>query len=309
VQSVAVTTFYCFTTLSSERVAELKAELESRASALEIWGLVVLGNEGLNATVAGGVEPIAQFKEFIRASVSGAEVTFKDSFCDKVPFARFKVDVRPEIVTSKQDLGNELPEQHTYLSPSEWDEMMARDDVVIVDTRNDYEVKLGRFRDAIDPKIKRFSDFTSFVADSGIPKDKKLMLYCTGGIRCEKAVVEMKRLGYENVFHLQGGILQYFAEKDQGNFEGECFVFDHRVSLDSALRPTTKYKLCPHCGDPGASTISCVECGKSAVVCEGCRQKSGGETCSKNCAYHVRRKAEKHSSPRVSHPPAYEHER
>jgi len=116
-------------------------------------------------------------------------------------------------------------------------------------------------------------------------------MFCTGGIRCEKAVPEVQRLGYGNVYQLQGGILRYLEEYPEGFYRGECFVFDHRVAVDSGLQPSKLYKLCPHCGNPAQEQVSCCNCGAAAVVCKRCLEQPGRKTCSKNCAYHARRVA------------------
>ena len=147
------------------------------------------------------------------------------------------------------------------------------------------------FENAIDPKIAKFSDFKNFMEREALPKDKKLFLYCTGGIRCEKAVPEVMRLGYKNVYQLEGGILKYLEEYPEGHFKGECFVFDRRVSVDSNLKPTNMYSSCPHCGNPGKERIACSNCGCDTVVCHRCVSRADRNACSKNCAHHIRRKA------------------
>ncbi len=287
--TVAIAAFYKFLSISSEQVAEIRTGLEKFAEDRGIKGLVVLGTEGINATVAGSLEAIAAMKEFVRVQLSAPEMTFKDSRADKMPFARFKVDVRSEIITTKNfDISVE-DSQGTHLSPREWHEMLATDpDVVVVDTRNDYETEVGIFAGAIDPKIKKFSEFKEYVEREGLPRDKKLLLYCTGGIRCEKAVPEVKQLGYEKVYQLEGGILRYLEEYPEGYFQGECFVFDHRVAVDNNLQPSKKYKLCPHCGNPAQEAVSCNRCGSSATVCHRCVEREDLKSCSKNCAHHIR---------------------
>jgi UPF0176 protein len=289
---VSIAAFYTFADLSPEAVQRIRQALEEFARERGLKGLVVLGTEGLNATVAGEPTVVADLKTLVRALVSRPDLEFKDSLASKPPFARFKVDVRQEIITTK-DLSIRSEESSgTHLSPAEWHEMIATDpDVVLVDTRNDYEVEVGTFEGAIDPKIKKFSEFQRYVEDKRLPKDKKLLMFCTGGIRCEKAVPEVKRLGYENVYQLQGGILRYLEEYPEGFFKGECFVFDHRVAVDKHLQPSKRYALCPHCGNPAQERISCGNCGKDAVICHHCRPLADKNTCSKNCAYHVRRKA------------------
>jgi len=291
-QPVAIAAFYKFATFSEEAVQAAKRELEGFAAARGLKGLVVLGAEGLNATIAGSPQVIADAKDLVRTLVSDPSLEFKDSIAAKIPFARFKVDVRQEIITTKDLAISSDESAANHLTPKEWHEMIASDpDVVLLDTRNDYEVEVGSFEGAIDPKIKKFSDFQGYVEQAGLPKDKKLLMFCTGGIRCEKAVPEVKRLGFDKVYQLQGGILRYLEEYPNGFYRGECFVFDHRVAVDSNLQPSTRYSLCPHCGNPAQEKVSCGNCGKGAVICHHCKPQHDRNSCSKNCAYHMRRTA------------------
>jgi UPF0176 protein len=161
---------------------------------------------------------------------------------------------------------------------------------VIVDARNDYEYAIGKFKGAIDPSIKTFSEFPEFVKKGELPKDKKVMMYCTGGIRCEKALLEMEKQGYSDVYQLEGGILAYLQQFPEGNFEGECFVFDKRVAVDQHLQPSQTYHICPHCGNPGTLEVNCLACNKQAIVCYGCAKEERHKTCSKNCAYIAEKK-------------------
>jgi len=287
---IAITAFYRFVSMDESRLAAVRDSLESFADSRGIRGLVVLGSEGVNATVAGPAEAVTSLKEHLAGMFPGEEIAFKDSFADKMPFARFKVDLRTEIITTKDLSISSEESRGTHLAPREWHHLIESDpDVVIVDTRNDYETEIGIFKGALDPKIKKFSEFQSYIEQGHLPRDKKLLLYCTGGIRCEKAVPEVKRLGYENVYQLEGGILRYLEEYPEGYFEGECFVFDHRVAVDAQLQPTAIYKLCPHCGNPAKEKVSCKNCGKESVVCQTCMEHEDKKSCSKNCAYHIRR--------------------
>jgi UPF0176 protein len=292
--TVAVAAFYKFLSISSEQVAEVRNDLERFATEHNLRGLVVLGVEGINATVAASPEVIAALKEFVRVRLSSPDIAFKDSIAEKMPFARFKVDVRSEIITTKNFEISIEDSLGTHLSPREWHEMIASDpDVVVVDTRNEYETEVGIFEGAVDPKIKKFSEFKEYVEANGLPKDKKLLLYCTGGIRCEKAVPEVKQLGYEKVYQLEGGILRYLEEYPEGYFKGECFVFDHRVAVDHHLQPSKTYKLCPHCGNPAREAIECNRCGSAAIVCHRCIEREDLKSCSKNCAHHIRLRKER----------------
>ncbi len=139
------------------------------------------------------------------------------------------------------------------------------------------------FEGAIDPKLKMFSEFPSFVEKCGIPKNKKVLMYCTGGIRCEKALLEMEKQGYKNVYQLKGGILQYLKDCPNQKFKGECFVFDHRTAVGQQLEPSNRYSLCPHTGDPADLHITCSRCNKTAVVAAHCDDIQK-QSCSKDCA-------------------------
>jgi UPF0176 protein len=289
---VVVSAFYKFVSVAPDRLEALREQLEQFAEACALKGLIVLGSEGINATIAGSAQTIAAFEALLPEMFGTCEFTFKHSQADKVPFARFKVDLRPEIVTIGDLSISSTESVGTYLSPEEWHHALLNDpDVVLVDTRNDYETDIGVFEGAIDPRIGKFSEFGDFVEKQGLPKDKKLFLYCTGGIRCEKAVPEVKRLGYENVYQLEGGILKYLEEFPHGKFKGECFVFDHRVAVDQNLQPTQTYKLCPHCGNPSKDRCVCSLCGKDAPVCHRCAAREDLRTCSKNCAHHAGRRS------------------
>ena len=152
------------------------------------------------------------------------------------------------------------------------------------------------FKGAVDPNLKQFDEFPEYVNNCNIPKDKKVMMYCTGGIRCEKACLEMKRQGYQHVYQLKGGILQYIKECPNQKYQGECFVFDHRTAVNQDLAPSEQYRLCPHTGDPGDVTITCRNCGKEGVVHKACVGKEEYETCCKDCRGQFLRTAQKRSN-------------
>jgi UPF0176 protein len=254
-----VSTFYKFQKDADPE--KTKLFLEDISKKLNVRGLIIIGTEGFNATVcAKNIENLENFKDAIRDYFKVADLFFKDSESVVCPFRRFKVKIRPEIVT----LGDttlvpfELDGKNNHLSPTEWNQVMKNDDPIIIDTRNWYETKIGTFKGAINPMTNKFTEFPKFLEKNNIPKDKKVLIFCTGGIRCEKGILEVQKQGYKNVYQLYGGILNYLKESPNDQFEGECFVFDHRVAVTQNLQPSTQYRLCPHCG----------------------------QTCSKNCAHH-----------------------
>lgn len=288
-QDSYVTSFYVFHRL--ENVEQVKLTLKEMATELDLKGLVIIAPEGMNGTIStSSAEARSKLQNELRTKWPKADWQFKDSNSETVPFQRFSVKVREEIVTlNRPELFPEGPRQH--LKPKEWEEVLKNEKVTLLDTRNDYETKLGTFKNAIVPPISEFGEFSEYVEKSNLPKDEKILIFCTGGIRCEKAIMEMNRQGYNNVWQLEGGILKYFEETKAELYEGDCFVFDHRVTLDKNLKPTGKC-LCPHCGQPADTTIVCEECATTAQVCNDCvEQKAKGRTCSKNCAHHNQRKA------------------
>jgi UPF0176 protein len=234
-------------------------------------------------TVSG--QNLADFQGFLAQKTACADLQFKDASTSRHPFNVFKVKVKDEIVTlGRPDLAPSNA-KNSHLSPREWKKAMAEPGTIVVDTRNDYEVDLGRFRGAVDFRLQEFREFPEAVREAGWDKSQKVLMYCTGGIRCEKAILAMQEQGFSEVYQLEGGILNFLREFPHEEFEGECFVFDYRVAVDQDLRATTRYKLCPHCGQPGEEAIHCTQCQSPAVICSKC-QAQGCSTCSKNCAHH-----------------------
>lgn len=218
-----------------------------RGMAQGLLGSIVLAGEGINAAVAGSPADVARFEAALLAcGLFGDALRFKHSGCRTPPFGRLKISVKPEIVALDLPQAGELPppDEHdaSHLSPQAWRELMARDDVVLLDNRNHFEWRLGRFRGAIDPGVHNFRDFVAYVeaqAPQWRAEQRPVAMYCTGGVRCDKTAPWMRSLGL-TVFQLDGGILNHLqtlpdAEQD---WEGECFVFDKRVALDSRLQET-----------------------------------------------------------------------
>lgn len=283
--------FYRFCPLTDSDIGELKRGLEQRAEQLAVGGLIILATEGINGTIAGTADSVEAFKSFMLNTLGSTDWSFKEGSSEKPPFKRFKVRIRKEIVTTGESDPIAVAEQKNALSPAQWHELLssAAEDILLVDTRNTYETELGKFRGAIDPGIVHFSEFPDFVQKSQLPKDKTILMYCTGGIRCEKAIYQMEKLGYQSVFQLQGGILNYLQEYPDQLFEGECFVFDQRVALTQELQPSARWVLCPHCGQPGDLELTCAKCSKYAKVCQQCCEEKGCSTCSKDCENQLRR--------------------
>ena len=290
-QEFLISTFYKFQAIEQDCLSDLRQKLVSKAEDLEIKGLLLIGVEGCNATISGKEEKLREFIGFIEEQDQIGALECKESYGSFQPFRRFKVDIREEIVTLKDKEIVPECENNNHLTPKEWQAVLdSKEDFVLIDTRNFYETDVGLFPGAIDLKLKKFSEFPQRVKDLNIPRDKKILMYCTGGIRCEKAIIDMQRDGYQKVFQLQGGILKYLEELPNQSFEGECFVFDHRVALGQDLQPSKIYKLCPHCGNPARLEINCGLCDKPAKVCDRCIGNEHLKSCSKNCAHHLARK-------------------
>jgi UPF0176 protein len=234
--------FYRFVRLThAERIAAHLREI-----ATELTGSVIVAPEGINGTIAGEVQHVESFENAVRTDSAFANafehIVFKRSECTTPPFGRMKVHLKDRIVAFGDADDAMFSERTTAVSPNEWRELIARDDVVLIDNRNSFEHRLGRFENAINPNVSHFRDFQSYVeshADEWKRDGKSVAMYCTGGIRCERVAPWMQRLGLK-VFELEGGILNFFqqipdAERD---WKGECFVFDNRVALDTKLKQT-----------------------------------------------------------------------
>ncbi len=282
-----VAAFYQFMPLENPELAQ--KNLEAKAEELGVKGLVILGREGFNSTCSSHtLESFEAWKNYIKHYFNTPDLVFKESMTSKSPFRRFKVKIREEIVTAGIPEMTPPPGKNNHLTPEEWDQVLTQEsDYALIDTRNWYEYKIGTFRGAINPNLEKFTEFPRYIDDQGIPKDKKILIFCTGGIRCEKGILELQKQGYKNVYQLDGGILNYFKESKNSQYDGECFVFDHRVAVDQKLQPTLRYGLCPHCGQPGESKITCTRCDSEALICETCAAIPFKQsTCSKNCAHH-----------------------
>lgn len=288
-----VTTFYKFFDWPKSQSPEAHAsDLETWCREKNIKGLVIVSSEGFNGTLS-SPQPMNELKEHL-TTLSASEIIFKDSFTYAAsPFRRMKVKVRDEIVTlGKTRISPKKPKSNgvKHLSPKEWHDFLVNNlDVQLVDVRNGFEIELGTFKRAQDWGMDAFTQFPELVKKSDFKKDKPVLMFCTGGIRCEKASLEMAEQGYGDIYQLDGGILNYLAEFPDQEFDGECFVFDHRVAVDQKLEPSAKHSLCIHCGQPaGLEKFNCLQCdNESYGVCSLCWKKEEKfRTCSKNCAHH-----------------------
>lgn len=231
---------------------EIQKPLLNKCLDFGVCGTLLLAHEGINGTIAGQDDRMKALIAYIQEETPIGELVYKASYVDFAPFNRMKVRLKKEIVTLGVPWVDPTKNVGTYLKPKEWNEVISQPDVFVVDTRNDYEVELGTFEHAVDPKTKTFREFPEYVEQNMDPKKhKRVAMFCTGGIRCEKSTAYMLGKGFEEVYHLEGGILKYLEEmpKEESLWKGECFVFDHRVSVDHDLEKG-KYELCFACQHP-----------------------------------------------------------
>ncbi|MEM9818657.1 MAG: rhodanese-related sulfurtransferase [Cyanobacteria bacterium P01_D01_bin.6] len=268
--SVVIATFYKFVTV--EDCEELQRSLQSRCEHLALQGTILLAVEGINATVSGTRQGITQLLDELRADPRFADLTVKFSTAADDPFGRMKVKIKREIVTLGQPDASPTEQVGTYVAPNDWNQVISDPEVVLVDARNDYEVNIGTFHGAINPHTESFRELPAYLTTHLDPqRHKKVAMFCTGGIRCEKATSYLLKQGFQEVYHLQGGILKYLEEVPEADslWQGECFVFDERVAVQHGLEPGT-HALCYACGNPVSerdrthphyeSGISCPHC-------------------------------------------------
>lgn len=235
-----VATFYQFAALPDFR--ELREPLRALAAGLGIKGSVLLAHEGVNGTVAGDDCIDAFVRELRHGPLFGRrldKLELKFSSAAEMPFQRLKIRLKKEIVTLGDTAVDPTQRVGTYVEPSDWNELISAPDTLVIDTRNAFEVAMGTFEGAIDPGIRSFGQFKEFAAEKLDPaKHRKIAMFCTGGIRCEKASAYLLAQGFDEVYHLKGGILRYLegVPEQESRWRGECFVFDERVALGHGLR-------------------------------------------------------------------------
>jgi UPF0176 protein len=232
-----IITFYKFRTISRDELLNLCDRLRVVMRENSIKGTIIVAEEGFNATVAGFKEDISKFV-LAAESLLNTKLEYKVSVHDSTPFRRVDVKIKPEIVTLKREVDIEKGTK-THVSPADWNRLVTDPDTLVLDTRNDYEYKTGTFRGAVNPETSKFSELPEFVEKNLNPSThKRIALFCTGGIRCEKFTPYMRQLGFDEVYQLRGGILKYLEEMppEESLWQGECFVFDDRVTVDRSLR-------------------------------------------------------------------------
>jgi len=256
--------------------ADRRAPLLAVCEAHNVKGLILLAPEGINSTLAGAPEDVHAVLSYLRSDAQLADLEHKESFAKKAPFHRMKVRLKKEIVTLGVAGISPIQRVGQYVKPEDWNALISAPDVVLIDTRNDYEVEIGTFKGAIDPDIQSFSQLTDWVQQAKVleglnGRKPRVAMFCTGGIRCEKSTSLMLAHGFEDVYHLQGGILKYLevVSPEESMWQGECFVFDERVSVGHGLKPGS-HELCRCCREPlpsGAKTSALFELGVSCPRC------------------------------------------
>ena len=235
---------------------EIQISLKKTLKELSIYGTILVGSEGINGTIASeDKENLNRALIYLRGLKGFADLDIKFSDSKKNPFIRLKIKLKDEIVTIGDKSIDPIKIVGEYVKPEDWNSLLQEDDILLIDTRNDYEYSIGTFRDSINPKTKKFRDFPKWLKEQEFTKEdknnKKVAMFCTGGIRCEKASSLMKNEGFKKVYHLKGGILKYFesVSKDKSLWDGECFVFDDRVSVKHDLS-IGDYDMCHGCRMP-----------------------------------------------------------
>lgn len=251
-----VAAFYLFTSLAESKLSTLLVDLPILSASHQIRGTILLAEEGLNGTICGPPYGIQQVLKRLHSSLDGLSLEVKTSWTSKQIFRRFKARRKKEIVTMGVHGINPLEAVGIYVDPSNWNDLVDDPNTLVIDTRNDYEVCIGRFDGAINPKTETFRSFPSWVENQLKPmvqngSSKRIAMYCTGGIRCEKASSLLLQSGLKEIYHLSGGILRYLEEvpESKSRWQGECFVFDQRVALNHQLDKGT-HELCHACGRP-----------------------------------------------------------
>lgn len=247
---ILVAALYKFVALPD--FAQLKTPLLNCCEQHGVKGTLLLAREGINGTIAGTAPGIHAVLDLLRSDARFADLEHKESFANEMPFYRMKVRLKREIVTLGLPEINPAAMAGTYVKPEDWNQLISDPDVVVIDTRNDYEVAIGSFEGALNPNIKSFRELPDWVRQqTSFDKKTKVAMFCTGGIRCEKSTAFMRAEGFDEVYHLQGGILKYLetVPPEHSLWRGECFVFDERVAVGHGLAPG-EHELCRSCRHP-----------------------------------------------------------
>lgn len=241
---IAIVSFYSFVNVEDIDILMPKILLLGKKKYLK--GTVLVAPEGVNGSISGPKEKLEFFIDELIKLTNSTDMSVKYNFADNHPFQKFKVKLKKEIVALGAGEIDVNKLKGEYIEPEDWDEFISRKDVILIDTRNDYEVEVGTFENAVNPHTNTFKEFPDWAdKNKKLLEGKKIAMCCTGGIRCEKSTAFMKMLGYDEVYHLKGGILQYIDDTSNknGKWHGDCFVFDDRGAVDDALIPSEGHWL------------------------------------------------------------------
>ncbi|MFQ3207699.1 MAG: UPF0176 protein [Glaciecola sp.] len=265
-----VCALYKFVTLNDYEA--MREPLREFMEKYQIKGTILLACEGINGTVSGSREAIDALLALLNADERLDPISTKESLHEEQPFYRTKVKLKKEIVTMGVEGIDPKRTVGSYIKPKDWNDLISDPEVTLVDTRNDYEIEIGTFKYAINPKTDTFREFPAYVAKELDPaKHKKVAMFCTGGIRCEKSTAYLKEQGFEEVYHLEGGILQYLEDvpKEESLWEGDCFVFDNRVAVNHELQKS-EYDQCYGCRLPITDEDKLSDTFEAGVSCPKC---------------------------------------
>ncbi|GAA0857358.1 rhodanese-related sulfurtransferase [Aliiglaciecola litoralis] len=262
-----------------ENYQEMRQPLLDVLEKHNIKGTLLLANEGINGTISGTREAIEQLIDYLNQDPRINPISVKESLDDTQPFYRTKVKLKKEIVTMGVEGIDPQKTVGTYVKPKDWNALIADPEVTVIDTRNNYEIEIGTFENAINPNTESFREFPQYVAENLNPQQhKKVAMFCTGGIRCEKSTAYLKEQGFDEVYHLEGGILKYLEEVpvEETLWKGDCFVFDNRVAVDHELKKS-HYEACYACRLPITAEDKASEQYEPGVSCPKCFGKHTDE--------------------------------
>ena len=280
--NICIISFYKFVTILN--LEELKIQIENICSKFDTKGTILIAPEGINGTIEGSKNNIKKFLETLKNNKKFSDIIPKYSYSSKDSFNRMKVRLKKEIVTIGNTEVNPNKYIGKYIEPNDWNELISDPNTILIDTRNEYEVAIGTFKGAINPKTKSFRDLPNWIKNNlenedDDYKDKKIAMFCTGGIRCEKSTSYLVQKGFTNVSHLKGGILKYLENipKKKSLWDGECFVFDQRVSVAEELKPGS-YLMCHGCRMPLKPEDTKLKSYIHGVSCKYCHNKKSAES-------------------------------
>lgn len=267
-----VATFYKFVRLTN--CAEIRSDLLNYCNERAVRGTILLAAEGINGTIAGSSDSVNQVLAYLRSDPRFADLEHKESSAEAMPFDRMKVRLKSEIVTLGIPEVDPSQQVGAYVEPKDWNQLISDPNVIVIDTRNRYEVEIGTFQGAQNPQTDSFRQFPEYVQHHLDPaKHPRVAMFCTGGIRCEKASAFMLAQGFQEVYHLKGGILKYLEEvpAEESLWQGECFVFDQRVAVQQGLELGT-HEMCLSCGHPISEADKAAPEYEAGISCPHCFQ-------------------------------------